>query len=398
MRRLLLGISLSVNLGLLGYFKYADLFISAFNSLTGAAVPLLKVALPIGISFYTFQTMSYTIDVYRGRFAPERNFIDFAAYVTLFPQLVAGPIVRYETIAAELKERTVSVERFSTGVCRLCIGIGKKVLIANSLAELTKLYGEVPAQSWLLSVACAVAIPLQIYFDFSGYSDMAIGLGQMFGFTFPENFNYPMVSRSATEFWRRWHMTLGGWFRDYIYIPMCGNRCHPARHIFNLLVVWAVTGLWHGASYNFVLWGVYYGVLIVLEKYIYGKWLEKNRVLSQIYFAVITVVGFIIFDSTTLSDIPHRLGQLIGIGVNGLTTVSDSFYVSGYAMTLLLALVLSLPVMHRLWDWLCNKISSHHWLCIVQNSVLYVWCLAVLLVSTAYLIDGSYNPFLYFRF
>ena len=248
MRRLLLGISLSVNLGLLGYFKYADLFISAFNSLTGAAVPFLKVALPIGISFYTFQTMSYTIDVYRGRFAPERNFIDFAAYVTLFPQLVAGPIVRYETIAAELKERTVSVERFSTGVCRLCIGIGKKVLIANSLAELTKLYGEVPEQSWLLSVACAVAIPLQIYFDFSGYSDMAIGLGQMFGFTFPENFNYPMVSRSATEFWRRWHMTLGGWFRDYIYIPMCGNRCHSSRHIFNLLVVWAVTGLWHGAS------------------------------------------------------------------------------------------------------------------------------------------------------
>ncbi len=405
-RRLFLGISLAINLGLLGYFKYADLFISSFNALTGAAVPLLKIALPIGISFYTFQTMSYTIDVYRGRFEPERNLIDFAAYVTLFPQLVAGPIVRYETVAAELKERTMNLERFSQGVCRLCVGLGKKVIIANSLAGLTKLYGDAEEQSWLLAVACAVAIPLQIYFDFSGYSDMAIGLGHMFGFTFPENFDYPMSSRSATEFWRRWHMTLGTWFRDYIYFPMGGNRCCPARHIFNLLVVWAVTGMWHGASYNFILWGVYYGVLIVLEKYVWGKWLARKgvfwQIISRAYFAVVTIVGFTIFDCTTLSDIPRRLGQLVGVGVSGFATVSDKFYVAGYAVTLIVALVLSLPVLRRLWERLSarlvGRVGQGSTLCVAQDCLRYAGCLGLLVVSTAFLIDGSYNPFLYFRF
>lgn len=283
MTRLFLCISLVINLSLLGYFKYADLFINSFNALTGAAVPLLKIALPIGISFYTFQTMSYTIDVYRGEVRAEKNFINFAAYVTLFPQLVAGPIVRYETVAAELKERSVTLEKFSLGISRFCIGLGKKVLIANSLAALVKLYAEAEGgHTVLMAWAYAIALPLQIYFDFSGYSDMAIGLGHMFGFTFLENFNYPFIAKTATDFWRRWHMSLGTWFRDYVYFPMGGNRVKPARHIFNLLVVWFITGMWHGASYNFILWGVYYGVLIILEKYIYGKYLEKSHVISHI--------------------------------------------------------------------------------------------------------------------
>ena len=266
MTRLFLGLSLLINLSLLGYFKYADLFINSFNMLTGSEVPLLKIALPIGISFYTFQTMSYTIDVYRGNVKAERNFINFAAYVTLFPQLVAGPIVRYGTVAAELKERTVSFQRFSRGAVRFCIGLGKKVLLANSLASLVKLYDSATGHTVLMAWAAAIAIPLQIYFDFSGYSDMAIGLGDIFGFSFPENFNYPMISKTATEFWRRWHMTLGTWFRDYIYFPMGGSRVKPARHIMNLITVWFVTGMWHGAEYNFILWGLYYCVLLILEK------------------------------------------------------------------------------------------------------------------------------------
>ena len=313
MTRLFLGLSLLINLSLLGYFKYADLFINSFNMLTGSEVPLLKIALPIGISFYTFQTISYTIDVYRGNVKAERNFINFAAYVTLFPQLVAGPIVRYGTVAAELKERTVSFQRFSRGAVRFCIGLGKKVLLANSLASLVKLYDSATGHTVLMAWAAAIAIPLQIYFDFSGYSDMAIGLGDIFGFSFPENFNYPMISKTATEFWRRWHMTLGTWFRDYIYFPMGGSRVKPARHILNLITVWFVTGMWHGAEYNFILWGLYYCVLLILEKFFYGKYLERSKILSHVYFAIITVCGFMLFHTEDLSLLPARLGELIGM-------------------------------------------------------------------------------------
>lgn len=394
MTRLFLGLSLLINLSLLGYFKYADLFINSFNILTGSEVPLLKIALPIGISFYTFQTMSYTIDVYRGNVKAERNFINFAAYVTLFPQLVAGPIVRYETVAAELKERTVSFQRFSRGAVRFCIGLGKKVLLANSLASLVKLYDSATGHTVLMAWAAAIAIPLQIYFDFSGYSDMAIGLGDIFGFSFPENFNYPMISKTATEFWRRWHMTLGTWFRDYIYFPMGGSRVKPARHILNLITVWFVTGMWHGAEYNFILWGLYYCVLLILEKFFYGKYLERSKILSHVYFAIITVCGFMLFHTEDLSLLPARLGELIGMGTTGFTDTVSTFYVTSYLPTVIIAIIGATPLVKKLGEYLRTRAKLANAAFIGTQICAY----AMLVLSTAYLIDGSYNPFLYFRF
>lgn len=394
MTRLFLGLSLLINLSLLGYFKYADLFINSFNMLTGSEVPLLKIALPIGISFYTFQTMSYTIDVYRGNVKAERNFINFAAYVTLFPQLVAGPIVRYETVAAELKERTVSFQRFSCGAVRFCIGLGKKVLLANSLASFVKLYDSATGHTVLMAWAAAIAIPLQIYFDFSGYSDMAIGLGDIFGFSFPENFNYPMISKTATEFWRRWHMTLGTWFRDYIYFPMGGSRVKPARHILNLITVWFVTGMWHGAEYNFILWGLYYCVLLILEKFFYGKYLERSKILSHIYFAIITVCGFMLFHTEDLSLLPARLGELIGMGTTGFTDTVSTFYVTSYLPTVIIAIIGATPLVKKLGEYLGIRAKLANAALIGTQICAY----AMLVLSTAYLIDGSYNPFLYFRF
>ena len=394
MTRLFLGLSLLINLSLLGYFKYADLFINSFNMLTGSEVPLLKIALPIGISFYTFQTMSYTIDVYRGNVKAERNFINFAAYVTLFPQLVAGPIVRYETVAAELKERTVSFQRFSRGAVRFCIGLGKKVLLANSLASLVKLYDSATGHTVLMAWAAAIAIPLQIYFDFSGYSDMAIGLGDIFGFSFPENFNYPMISKTATEFWRRWHMTLGTWFRDYIYFPMGGSRVKPARHILNLITVWFVTGMWHGAEYNFILWGLYYCVLLILEKFFCGKYLERSKILSHIYFAIITVCGFMLFHTEDLSLLPARLGELIGMGTTGFTDTVSTFYVTSYLPTVIIAIIGATPLAKKLGEYLRVRAKLANAALIGTQICAYT----MLVLSTAYLIDGSYNPFLYFRF
>ena len=393
--KLFLGLSLLFNISILGYFKYADLLINSFNLLTGSAVPLLKVALPIGISFYTFQTMSYTIDVYRGKVKAERNFLNFAAYVTIFPQLIAGPIVRYETVASELSSRHATVADYSYGIRRFCIGLGKKVLIANALAEFTALYSPENPSTVLFAWLCGLATPLQIYFDFSGYSDMAIGIGRMLGFHFPENFDYPFIAHSATEFWRRWHMTLGTWFRDYIYFPMGGNRVKPLRHIFNLLVVWAVTGLWHGAEYNFILWGLWYGILIIAEKYIYGKWLEKSHVLSRIYFIFITVLGFEIFSASDFADITKRIGELFGVGTTGITSASSVYYAKSYLAIFILAIVLSLPLVMNGIRELQAKSKA---LCTVIRAASGVAAMVILFVCTAYLVDGSYNPFLYFRF
>ncbi|MCQ2436237.1 MAG: MBOAT family protein [Clostridia bacterium] len=392
--KLFLIISLVVNLSLLGYFKYADLFISSFGHLTGIEVKLLQVALPIGISFYTFQTMSYTIDVYRGRFPAERNIIDFAAFVTLFPQLVAGPIVRYSDISNELKSRKITLEKFTTGVCRFCIGLGKKVIIANTLASAVKVYDTSSSHTVVLAWLCALSLPLQIYFDFSGYSDMAIGLGAMLGFSFPENFNYPFISKSATEFWRRWHITLGTWFRDCVYFPMGGNRCSIKRHIFNLLVVWLLTGIWHGAAYNYIIWGLYYGVIIIAEKYVYGKWLEKSRIISRIYFAAVTVFGFVIFHSENLALIPKMLGEMVGAGGVALMDTVSSFAVSNYIFTVILSILLSTPVISVIEKKLTR-------FAVMENTVVifrYIICLVLFVISTGYLVDGSYNPFMYFRF
>ena len=281
--KIFLWLSVIINLGLLGYFKYADFFISGINSAFGISLPFLKIALPIGISFYTFQILSYTIDVYRGDVSAQRNIIDFGAYVSLFPQLIAGPIVRYSDIADQLKTRSQSVELASEGIQRFLLGLGKKVFIANSLGELTAAFRSSTDPSVLYYWIYAIAFMLQIYFDFSGYSDMAIGLGKIFGFRFPENFNYPYISKSITEFWRRWHISLGSWFRDYVYIPLGGNRSGKAKQLFNIFVVWMLTGLWHGAAWNFVLWGILYAMLLTIEKLGFKKWLDKHTSFGHIY-------------------------------------------------------------------------------------------------------------------
>ena len=313
-KKLFLTLSLVLSFALLGYCKYADFFIENFNAVTGLSLPLLKIALPIGISFYTFQIASYEIDVYRGDVAAQHNFIDFAAYVAMVPQLLAGPIVRYRDIAPQLKERTHSLEAAASGASRFAVGLGKKVLVANVLAQLVSAYKASAEQTALYAWLYAIAFTLQIYFDFSGYSDMAIGLGRIFGFTFPENFRYPYIAKSITEFWRRWHMSLGTWFRDYLYIPLGGSRCSRIRHIFNILVVWMATGFWHGAAWNFVFWGLFYAVLLMAEKFFLLPALKKGRVLPHVYVLLAVTLGFVLFDAASLKDALHQLGTLFGAG------------------------------------------------------------------------------------
>ena len=409
LRRLALGVSLCFNLGLLAYFKYADMLIGLANALTGAGLPLLEIALPIGISFYTFQTMSYTIDVYRGRTRAQKNLLTFACYVTIFPQLIAGPIVRYSEIEEQLTARRFDRAQMTGGIHRFCLGLAKKVLLADQLAILVKLADSGEDPTLLMTWAAAVALPLQIYYDFSGYSDMAIGLGAMFGFSFPENFDYPMSSRSATEFWRRWHMTLGGWFRDYLYIPLGGNRVGDGRLVLNLLIVWATTGLWHGASWHFVLWGLYYGVLIIAEKLFARRFPDRGklprRILSRIWFFLVTVVGFQIFGAADLPDLGARLARLVGVGTTGFASPVTLYYLRNDAVLLLLSLVLAFPVMKTLvrkagQTALCQKkladgstFGEHAGLILAS-----VLSLLALITVTAFLIDGSYSPFLYFRF
>lgn len=320
-KKLFLTLSLVLSFALLGYCKYADFFIENFNAVTGLSLPLLKIALPIGISFYTFQIASYEIDVYRGDVAAQHNFIDFAAYVAMFPQLIAGPIVRYRDIAPQLKERTHSLEAAASGASRFAVGLGKKVLVANVLAQLVSAYKASAEQTALYAWLYAIAFTLQIYFDFSGYSDMAIGLGRIFGFSFPENFRYPYIAKSITEFWRRWHMSLGTWFRDYLYIPLGGSRCSRIRHIFNILVVWMATGFWHGAAWNFVFWGLFYAVLLMAEKFFLLPALKKGRVLPHVYVLLAVTLGFVLFDAASLKDALHQLGTLFGAGrASGLGT------------------------------------------------------------------------------
>jgi alginate O-acetyltransferase complex protein AlgI len=393
MPKLFLGLSLLVNISLLGYFKYIDLIIRSINAVLNTQIDLLKVALPIGISFFTFQTMSYTFDVYRGDVKAERNFLDFFTYVSLFPQLIAGPIVRYKTVAVELKERKFDLAAFGSGISRFCIGLGKKILIANTLAGACKVYGEMTDKTTVITWVYAIAFSLQIYFDFSGYSDMAIGLGKLFGFSFPENFNYPYIARSATEFWRRWHMTLGVWFRDYVYIPMGGNRVPNLRFILNIFVVWALTGLWHGAEYNFVLWGLYYGLILLLEKFLLKKPLEKGRVLPHLYLLFITIVGFILFDASGVAEAIRTCGRLFGIGTV-FTNAISTYYAKSYALVIIIASFLATPLMHNI----CLAAIKHRTgerLCTVLEPMA---CILILIVATAYLVDGSYNPFMYFRF
>ena len=393
-KKLFLTLSLVLSFALLGYCKYADFFIENFNAVTGLSLPLLKVALPIGISFYTFQIASYEIDVYRGDVAAQHNFIDFAAYVAMFPQLIAGPIVRYRDIAPQLKERTHSLEAAASGASRFAVGLGKKVLVANVLAQLVSAYKASAEQTVLYAWLYAIAFTLQIYFDFSGYSDMAIGLGRIFGFTFPENFRYPYIAKSITEFWRRWHMSLGTWFRDYLYIPFGGSRCSRIRHIFNILVVWMATGFWHGAAWNFIFWGLFYAVLLIAEKFFLLPALKKGRVLPHVYVLLAVTLGFVLFDAASLKDALHQLGTLFGAGTASGLGTEAVYMLRSYGVVLALAVLGATPLPAMLWTKAQEAKSLAPVLTVAEPLCTFV----LLALCTAFLVDGSFNPFLYFRF
>ncbi len=393
-KKLFLTLSLVLSFALLGYCKYADFFIENFNAVTGLSLPLLKVALPIGISFYTFQIASYEIDVYRGDVAAQHNFIDFAAYVAMFPQLIAGPIVRYRDIAPQLKERTHSLEAAASGASRFAVGLGKKVLVANVLAQLVSAYKASAEQTVLYAWLYAIAFTLQIYFDFSGYSDMAIGLGRIFGFTFPENFRYPYIAKSITEFWRRWHMSLGTWFRDYLYIPFGGSRCSRIRHIFNILVVWMATGFWHGAAWNFIFWGLFYAVLLIAEKFFLLPALKKGRVLPHVYVLLAVTLGFVLFDAASLKDALHQLGTLFGAGTASGLGTEAVYMLRSYGVVLALAVLGATPLPAMLWKKAQEAKSLAPVLTVAEPLCTFV----LLALCTAFLVDGSFNPFLYFRF
>ena len=386
--------SVVFHLMVLGIFKYTGFFTENFTALTGLTLPLPRIVLPIGISFYTFPVMSYTVDVYRGDTAAQKNPVTLAAYVAMFPQLIAGPIVRYRDVAAQLECRTHSVEKAALGARRFILGLAKKILLANALGELCDSFRASGDKSVLFFWLYGVAFMLHIYFDFSGYSDMAIGLGRIFGIDFIENFRYPYVSRSATEFWRRWHMSLGSWFRDYVYIPLGGNRVGRAKWLRNILVVWLLTGLWHGAAWNFVLWGLFFAVLLTVEKLWLGRHLEKHRILSHGYLLFMVMVSFILFNA---ADLPQALGDMGGLfGAGGVPLVSaEALYeLRNYGFILLLAMVGATPLPKRLAERTAATPAGSRCLAVAEPVVLA----ALLLIMTAYLVDGSFNPFLYFRF
>ncbi|MCI8371568.1 MAG: MBOAT family protein [Lachnospiraceae bacterium] len=392
--KILLVLSISSSLAMLGYFKYVDFFIGNFNAMTGLSVPLLQITLPIGISFYTFQILSYTIDVYRGDVVVQKNPIDLATYVALFPQLIAGPIVRYSDIANQLKKRTHSFKKTALGMRRFIIGLGKKIMIANLLGELCNIFRESDNKSVLFFWLYAVAYSLHIYFDFSGYSDMAIGLGKIFGFNFLENFHYPYISASITEFWRRWHISLGSWFRDYIYIPLGGNRVSAFRHLFNIFLVWMLTGFWHGAAWNFIVWGLYFAILLIIEKLWLFHYLKKSRILSHVYVMTLVIISFVIFDAVSMGQAFSYIKAMFGAGGYSLISAEFLYYLRSYGVVLILAMIGATPLPQKLW----NRVSATS---VGGNVMILVEPLAIsalLVVCTAYLIDGSYNPFLYFRF
>ena len=344
--KLVCGLSVAVSLSFLLYFKYADFFLENFNAATGLGVPLLRIALPIGISFYTFQIISYTVDVYRGEPA-QKNLIHLAAYVSMFPQLIAGPIVRYSDIAQQLEHRSHSTALAAEGVRRFLIGLGKKILIANQLGELCSVFRASDEKSVLFYWLYAVAFALHIYFDFSGYSDMAIGLGKVFGFHFLENFNYPYISASITEFWRRWHMSLGTWFRDYVYIPLGGNRVGRARQLLNILVVWMLTGFWHGAAWNFVVWGLMFAVLLIMEKLWLLKPLSKCRPLAHLYVVFFVVISFVIFNAENMGQALSDIGGLFGAGGIPLVSAEAVYCLRSFALVLILAVLGATPLLRN---------------------------------------------------
>lgn len=415
--KLILWISVILQLSCLIYFKYMDFFIENFNRITGMGIPLLKIALPVGISFYTFQILSYTVDIYRGEIA-QKNPINLATYIAMFPQLIAGPIVRYKDIAPQLNvkgatclqwnkqsQRKISIGRWSegryanaediaVGIRRFVFGLGKKVLLANQLGELCDIFKTSQDKSVLFFWVYAIAFALHIYFDFSGYSDMAIGLGKIFGFHFMENFNYPFVSGSITEFWRRWHISLGSWFRDYVYIPLGGNRVPKWRWFVNIFIVWMLTGFWHGAAWNFIIWGLFFAILLMIEKLCFLKVIEKNKILGHIYVCLAVLVSFVIFNATDMREAGQYLISMIGFGGMPFSSAETLFYIRNYGLILLLSLIGATPLAKMAVQSMSGKEKIKNIILILEPVILVV----LMMVITAYLVDGSFNPFLYFRF
>ncbi len=389
MKKFWLTVSVVISVALLGIFKYADFFIGSVNAATGLSIPLLKMALPVGISFYTFQCLSYTIDVYRGSVLAQKNPISFGAYVALFPQLIAGPIVRYIDVARELDSRTHSWEDFFLGLRRFLVGLGKKVILADNFALLMKLFRESGEPSVLFYWMYAIAFMLNIYFDFSGYSDMAIGLGRIFGFKFIENFDYPYLSKSVTEFWRRWHMSLGSWFRDYVYIPMGGNRVSKGRWVFNILTVWMLTGLWHGAAWNFVLWGLLFAAALLAE-----KWVPALKKLPDLlrhgYVLLIVLLSFVLFNAESLTQAGRDIAAMFGLTGIPLVSAPALYYLRSFGPLFLMGFVGATPVVRDT----ARKLEATK----AGDTLSLVLMAALLIVCTAYLVDGSFSPFLYFRF
>lgn len=459
--RLFFLLGVGVSLAFLLYFKYMGFFVSNFSAVMGISIPILKVGLPVGISFYTFQLVSYLIDVYRGTVAAQKNLVDLAAYVVMFPQLIAGPIVRYADIALQLRKREHSYDQMAQGIKRFMIGMAKKVLIADALGGFCSQFNELFASYQMAAQASAVSqmsvlyvwlygisFMLQIYFDFSGYSDMAIGLGKMFGFTFMENFDYPYISRSITEFWRRWHISLGSWFRDYVYIPLGGNRVSRGRWLLNILTVWMLTGFWHGAAWNFVLWGLYFAVLLLIEKLCLKDFLKKHGIFSHLYMLFFVMIGFMMFHAASISEGVAQISALFGYGRSGaipLVSAESLYYLRSYFVTFAVAVIGATPVAKKLYESIWVKVEGimvhmsdyifahkkkvfwdaqkesvlHHKIdAVVDNNsdeFSPVWnqekrcfflrqlveaaaCLVLLLLMTAYFVDGTFSPFLYFRF
>ena len=388
-KKLWLTVSVVISVALLGLFKYADFFVDSFNAVTGLSVPLLRLALPVGISFYTFQCLSYTIDVYRGNVPAQKNPISFGAYVALFPQLIAGPIVRYIDVARELNERTHSWDDIALGLRRFLVGLAKKIILADNFALLMKLFRESQEPSVLFYWMYAIAFTLIIYFDFSGYSDMAIGLGRVFGFRFIENFNYPYLSKSVTEFWRRWHMSLGSWFRDYIYIPLGGNRVSKAKWVRNVLVVWMFTGMWHGAAWNFVVWGLMFAVLLLVEKWVPA--LQKlPTILRRVYVLLAVIISFVLFNAESFAQAGSDLAGMFGFGNVPLVSEQTLYYLKSYSLLFVAGFIGATPLVRDT----ANRLSKYKVISAIEPVVLIL----LLLICTGYLVDGSFSPFLYFRF
>ena len=389
-KKLLFILCIVANLLILGFFKYADFLIDIINSIFRLNINPLKLALPIGISFFTFQTMSYSIDVYRSSVVPERNFFYFTTYVSMFPQLIAGPIVRYETISKELYKRDINFNNFSDGLLRFMQGLFKKVLIANNIGYLWTTLSSMESLSIASAWLGIIAYTFQIYFDFSAYSDMAIGMGKMLGFNYLENFNYPYISKSVTEFWRRWHISLSSWFKHYVYIPLGGSKCSRIKHIRNILIVWCLTGIWHGASYNFMLWGLYYGIILIIEKFFLKGFLSKlPNTLKHIYTMLVVIIGWLIFASTDLSMFSVYFSNMFNIFKYPFIDETFIFYFKSYFIIIVISTLLSMPIYQNIK----KKLNSRGWMII--SLILY---LVFFFITVSYLVSDSYNPFLYFRF